>query len=186
MKASRVMDVTDLSSMTSAAPSRGFDEAEFRTRTERAQAQMAARGVDALLLTTEPEVRYFTGFLTQFWESPTRPWYLVVPASGKPVAVIPAIGAEGMQGTWLDDIRTWAAPDPEDDGVSLLCQTLNEALMKGGERRLGIVMGLECLRMPYGDFAEVLRRVDAQIVDALPLLQALRYVKSETEIEKSV
>ena len=179
--------VTDLSSMTSAAPPRGFDEAEFRTRTERAQAQMAARGVDALLLTTEPEVRYFTGFLTQFWESPTRPWYLVVPASGKPVAVIPAIGAEGMRGTWLDDIRTWAAPDPEDDGVSLLCQTLNEALDEaaGSERRLGIVMGLEShLRMPYGDFAEVLRRVDAQVVDALPLLQALRYVKSEAEIEK--
>ena len=49
---------------------------------------MAENKVAALLLTTEPEVRYFTGFLTQFWQSPTRPWFLVIPASGKPIAVV--------------------------------------------------------------------------------------------------
>ena len=87
---------------------------------------MAGQGLDALLLTTEPEVRYFTGFLTQFWQSPTRPWFLVVPAAGKPVAVIPAIGAACMRRTWLEDIRTWASPNPEDEGVSLLAEALRE------------------------------------------------------------
>ena len=51
---------------------------------------MAAAGLDALLLTTEPEIRYFTGFLTPFWKSPTRPWFLVIPATGAPVAIIDA------------------------------------------------------------------------------------------------
>ena len=41
----------------------------------------------ALLVSTEPEVRYFTGFQTLFWQSPSRPWFLFVPAAGKPVAV---------------------------------------------------------------------------------------------------
>ncbi|MEL7429159.1 MAG: aminopeptidase P family N-terminal domain-containing protein, partial [Pseudomonadota bacterium] len=79
---------------------------------------MAAQGLDGLLLTTAPELYYFTGYLTRFWESPSRPWFLIVPVSGKPVAVIPGIGAALMGTTWIDDIRTWNAPDLEDDGVS--------------------------------------------------------------------
>jgi Xaa-Pro dipeptidase len=35
--------------------------------------------LSALQLTTPPNVRYFTGFDFQFWESPTRPWFVVVP-----------------------------------------------------------------------------------------------------------
>ena len=52
---------------------RGFADEEFAARLDRAQAMMAASGLDALFLTTEPEIRYFTGYLTRFWESPTRP-----------------------------------------------------------------------------------------------------------------
>ena len=64
------------------APSRGFPEAEFAARTERAQAQMAAEGLNGLLLMTEAEVRYFSGFHTLFWQSPTRPWFVFVPSTG--------------------------------------------------------------------------------------------------------
>jgi Xaa-Pro aminopeptidase len=76
----------------SAPPTRGFPQAEFRARTERAQTLMADSGLDAMLLTTEADIRYFTGFLTQFWQSPKRPWFVVVPVEGKPIAVIPEIG----------------------------------------------------------------------------------------------
>ena len=71
----------------------GFPVSEFESRTARAQALMAKLGIDALLLTTEPEVRYFSGFHTLFWQSPTRPWFIYVPKIGKPIAVIPEIGA---------------------------------------------------------------------------------------------
>jgi len=60
-------------------PVRGFAQTEFVARTERAQRMMRTLEVDALLLTTEPHVRYFSGFLTQFWQSPTRPWFLLLP-----------------------------------------------------------------------------------------------------------
>ena len=115
---------------------RGFDRTEYRARTQRAQRRMAELAVDALLLTTEPEVRYFSGFLTRFWESPTRPWFLVVPAQGDPVAVIPSIGAALMGRTWIKDIRTWSAPDLSDDGVSLLADTLREVVADKGSLRL--------------------------------------------------
>jgi Xaa-Pro dipeptidase len=62
-----------------AGPERGFSVSEFETRLARAQSAMADLGVDGLFLTTEPEIRYFTGFLSRFWLSPTRPWFLLVP-----------------------------------------------------------------------------------------------------------
>ena len=76
--------------------SRGFPVEEYRGRLARAQARMGEEGLGALLLTTEPELCYFTGFLTRFWESPSRPWFLILPVSGDPVAVIPSIGAALM------------------------------------------------------------------------------------------
>ena len=50
-----------------------FDEAEFQVRVELAQKVMRDESIDALLFCTEAEIRYFTGFRTLFWQSPTRP-----------------------------------------------------------------------------------------------------------------
>ncbi len=66
------------------APPRGFAQAEFEARTARAQRLMAEREIDALPPTTEPELRYLSGFRGQFRESPTRPWFLMVPREGRP------------------------------------------------------------------------------------------------------
>lgn len=163
---------------------RGFPEAEFRARLGRAQAGMAQAGLAALLLTTEPELRYFSGFLTRFWESPTRPWFLIVPASGMPVAVIPSIGAALMGRTWLADIRTWRSPDYADDGVSLLAATLRELV---AEREvIGVPDGAEThLRMPLADWAWLRRRVGKRrFAGDGGLLRRLRMVKSGAEIAK--
>ncbi|WP_413719402.1 M24 family metallopeptidase [Silicimonas sp. MF1-12-2] len=163
---------------------RGFTQAEFANRLSRAQNAMASKGLGALLLTTEPEVRYFTGFLTRFWESPTRPWFLIVPASGAPVAVIPSIGASLMARAGVRDIRTWSAPDLTDDGVTLLADTLAELVPKG--ERIGVPDGHEThLRMPLGDF-ERLRRLlpDRLLVGDKGILRTLRLVKSDAEIAK--
>ena len=111
------------------APTRGFEQAEFQARTQKAQALMAQQNLEGLLLMTEPDVRYFSGFHTLFWQSPTRPWFLFIPASGQPVAVIPEIGAALMRQTWIEDIRSWSAPAPQDDGISLLHELLAQVLI---------------------------------------------------------
>jgi Xaa-Pro aminopeptidase len=145
---------------------------------------MAAAGLEALLLSTEAEVRYFTGFLTRFWESPTRPWFLVVPATGTPVAVIPTIGASLMGQTWISDIRTWTAPDLQDDGVSLLADTLADVTTKGGH--IGIPSGHEShLRMPLADFARLRAALPARhLRDDRAIMRRLRMIKSPAEIAK--
>ena len=43
-------------------------------------------------------------------------------SGGKPIAIIPEIGAALMRSTWIDDIRSWVSPHAADDGISLpLC-----------------------------------------------------------------
>lgn len=159
---------------------RGFTNTEYAMRTKRAQALMAKYDISALLLTTEPDVRYFTGFLTQFWQSPTRPWFVIVPASGKPVAVIPAIGQALMNATWIDDIRTWASPDLSDDGVTLLGDTLTEIAGKG---RIATPDGHEShIRMPYADVIRLAAR--HALTSDMGIVRELRMVKSDAEVDK--
>lgn len=165
-------------------PERGFSELEFENRTAKTQRAMHREHLDAVLVMTEPEVRYYTGFLSQFWESPTRPWFVVVPLEGKPIAVVPEIGAVGMAATWLDDVRTWPSPDPADDGVSLLTSTIMSLPARSG--RIGVPMGGETqLRMPLSDFLALQNYLDGKrIVDATGMMRRIRAVKSEAEIEK--
>lgn len=170
--------------MTAPRPSRGFPPSEFEARLARAQSLMAVQGLGALLLTTEPDIRWFTGFLTQFWLSPTRPWFVVVPAAGKPVAVIPGIGLDAMRRTWIDDIRTWSSPNPSDDGISLLADALWEAAGEGGT--VGLPMGPEThVRMPLADLEGLRTELPGMVwQDATRTMRALRQVKSAAEIDK--
>ncbi|MEE4120176.1 MAG: Xaa-Pro peptidase family protein [Paracoccaceae bacterium] len=161
-----------------------FPAVEYRGRVAALQDGMAAAGLDALLLTTPPDVFYVTGFLTRFWESPARPWFVLVPSAGMPVAVIPAIGAELMARTWVSDIRTWQAPDPQDDGVSLLVDALAQAVPERG--RIGLPMGPEThLRMPLADHARVVEGLAPRAFeDATDVVRRVREVKSDAEIER--
>ena len=161
-----------------------FTLQEYRERITRLQNGMKAAQMDGLLLTTPADVFYVTGFLTRFWESPARPWFILVPASGDPIAIIPSIGAELMGQSWLTDIRTWDAPDPMDDGVSLLADAIVETVPTNGS--LGTPMGLEThLRMPLADYDRVTNRIKPRrIIDATGTVQRVREIKSEAEITK--
>lgn len=165
-------------------PQRGFPEQEFVTRTTRMQDRMSRDGFAGLLLMSEAEIRYFTGFHTLFWQSPTRPWFLFVPASGKPIAIIPEIGADLMRRTWIDDIRTWSAPAPEDDGISLLLDVL--APIASDRGKIGVLKGHETsLRMPLADYERLIADLPGlKIADATGLIRAARMVKSPAEISK--
>jgi len=163
---------------------RGFDPAEYQGRVERAQRMMGERSIDLLLLTTEAEFRYYSGFLTQFWQSPTRPWFLLVPREGSPVAVIPEIGVPLMERTWIEEIRSWPAPTPDDEGVSLLVAEIRS--LGAGAGTIGVPMGPETLiRMPLSDWRRVTTELQsASFVDASPVIRTARIVKSEAEIAK--
>jgi len=169
---------------TEALPPHGFSRAELEARAARAQTLMTEQRLDGLVVTTAPNLRYLSGFDSQFWESPTRPWFLIVPRVGGPIAVVPEIGGPGMRATWVDDVRTWPAPVPADDGVTLLAGALSELPRRFG--RLGFELGRESLvRMPLADL-ERLRGLahGLDFVDGSPVIWALRRVKSDGEVAR--
>jgi len=165
-------------------PKRGFEVSEYENRLDNIQRLMHESRMDAILLTTQVDIEYYTGFKTQFFQSPTRPWYVLIPSSNKPKAIIPTIGESGMKGTWLDDIQTWTSPNPEDDGISLLLSTIKSLTKK--YKCLGVPKSQESvLRMPLDDYENLVKSLDGiEIKDANKILRQVRLIKSTAEIDK--
>jgi len=165
---------------------RGDSKQEVQSRILRAQGAMREAGLDALLLTTEANVRYFSGYHSPFWQSPTRPWFLVVAVNGSVTAVVPTIGDDGFRRSHVDRVFTWPSPRPEDEGVSLLQQVLADMVPRHG--RVGAELGDHMvLRMPATDFQRVqanLSSVGVSVVDGGDVIKRLRLIKSPNEIAK--
>lgn len=166
-----------------------FPPEEYVARLHRAQSMMKQNGMDALLLTMEAHHYYFTGMQSEFWASPTRPYYLVIPAVGKITAVVPSI-IEPLYKECdhtVDRVLSWNSPQPDDDGISLLVSVLKslQPSKVGSRAVIGAELGPEFqLRVPVSDFLRVkeLSKNAAKILDASDLLKRLRAVKSEAEI----
>ena len=165
-------------------PTRGFEVSEYENRLNKIQKLMFESKMDVILLTTQVDIEYYTGFKTQFFQSPTRPWYVLIPASGKPQAIIPTIGESGMRETWVDDIKTWTSPNPKDDGISILLSSINS--LTKTHKCLGVPKTLEStLRMPLGDYEYLINALNGiEIKDANKILRKVRFVKSAAEIAK--
>ena len=162
---------------------KGFADEEFENRTLRAQNIMHEYQLDGILLTTPQNIRYFTGYDSQFWESPTRPWFVIVPLSGKPIAIVPEIGESEFKKTWLDEIKTWPSPRPEDEGVSLLKSNLENVKKTFGQ--IGLELGSEmALRMPISDFLKLKEVVGTNLVDGSNAIWDMRMIKTNEELKK--
>ena len=154
-----------------------FDKEEYEKRLENIQYLMKKEYLPAILLTTEAEILYFTGFRTLFWQSPTRPWFLVIPQAGMPTAIIPEIGFDLMSRCWIDNILCWPSPRPLDDGISLLESVLSNY------SQVGLLMGHEThIHMPLQSFNLLTNNLKVNWYDATALIRSARIVKSENEI----
>lgn len=170
--------------MNRSLPPHGFPTSEFETRLSLFQRIMREHRLDGVFVTTPQNFRYFTGFASQFWESPTRPWFAILPLEGAPITVIPAIGVDVMATTWVKDIRSWPAPVPEDDGVSLLAEALRSLPRRFG--RIGAEIGREMsLRMPVSDYLKLPALLPGiELVDGSPAIWDARMIKTDAEVER--
>ncbi len=163
---------------------RGFDNSEFENRVEKARILMDKNHVDLLLITSPHNFRYFSGLDSYFWESPTRPWFLLIPLNSKPFAVVPSIGQSALEKTWIENIATWQSPNPVDEGVSLLKEIICKLMPNKGN--IGCELGLEShLRMSIDDFDKLRKNLsNYKFISASNIFWQLRMIKSESEIEK--
>ncbi|MBM3597078.1 MAG: aminopeptidase P family protein [Alphaproteobacteria bacterium] len=163
-----------------------FTRDEFEHRTERARALMTRERLDAMLITSEANIEYLAGFTTQFaWNTPTRPWYFLLPREGEPTAIIPELGVTNWRATsWVDTIMSWPSPRPSNEGLDLVKRAVLG--VKRSYSRVGVELGAESrIGMPVADLNRVrdmIRPFD--IVDCMHVTRELRLVKSPAEVER--
>ena len=160
-----------------------FTEAEFAARIEGARALMTEHELDGIMVTSEPNLEYLSGFVTQFaWASPTRPWYFVLPREGEATAIIPEIGLTNwLETSWCRRVVTWPSPTPENEGLDLLGKEI--AAVKRRFGRFGLELGPETrLGMAPGDLLRVTEAMPFAMTDCVPVMRELRFVKSAAEI----
>lgn len=157
---------------------------EYRQRIVTVQSRMDEMRLDALFITSEDNYRYLTGFDAPVWQNLTRPRYCVLPSHGDPILILPS-GNEiiaHFTAPWISDIRSWAAPNPQDDGVSLCVDALKACAGRHG--RIGAELGRESrVTMPIGDFLRVMDAIaPLEMTDTDWMLRSARMVKSPGEI----
>jgi len=162
-----------------------FSREEYELRVSRAQELLHEEGLDAMILSSRANFEYFSGFVTETWETPTRPLYLVVPREGLPTAVIPSgLRREWASTSWIETLVTWESPRSDDEGVRELKAVLDRLTSRF--RRIGLELGREArIGMTIDDFRLLESSIaPTEIVDCTAVCRESRIIKSAAEIDQ--
>ena len=159
-----------------------FPKEEFTNRISKIQKNLDRENIEAIIITSPSNFRYFSGLDSNFWESPTRPWFLVISKKNPIKAIIPSIGITALEKTLIKDIEVWQSPNPNDEGVTLLKKTIKNFPKNS---KIGFELAFEShLRMSIQDFINIQKELsDYKFVDVSKIIWGLRKIKSENEIE---
>lgn len=155
---------------------------EYRERIARLARLMPEQGIDAILLSGESNIDYFSGFRHHApWTLFARPFLQVITADGRSAMLTHGFLEREMRRTSVvDDVRVYThsggAP------IALIRDTLDEFGLKRG--RLGMELGMEQrLGVSHADFVALSAALeDVRIEDVSSLLWRLRRIKSPAEL----
>lgn len=153
---------------------------EYAERLERLRTLMPERGLDAVLLGTGTNLRYFSGYPSPA-RSGSRPFFLLLPLHGDPIFIVQSgRKAEALRFSWIEDVRDYA--ELSRVPISVLRDALRDRGLLG--KRLGLELGLEqSLEVPYLEFCRLKESLAGTVLaDASELLWRLRMIKTPGEI----
>lgn len=146
---------------------------EAKLRTARLEQKMEEQGLSAALITAEDSIAYLAGFWGYLGIEFGRPSMLVIRPGHDPVVITPLMESEMVSAmTWVEDVRVW-----EDVGPRSWQRVLGDVL-GSGQRTLHV----ERQRLP-AIVRNWLDEQDLQLGDITPILNELRMIKSELEID---
>ena len=169
-----------------------FSLQEYETRATKAMKLMADQGIDAMLLTSEENIRYFAGGpLTELFQDKFNDFFLLLPAD--PAVEASLIMSHHRQGpclpSWVPDQRFWGY-DPSGSlmemstGVSFVADAIKEKGLGGAVLGMEIDNGLR-LGMTHTTFQDLRGKLpEATIRSAAGVVWPARAVKSTEEITK--
>lgn len=161
-----------------------FSKGDIDKRHERARAMMAAKGLDALVVTNEENFQYFTGATGSLalHYSSTRPAVLVFPLVGEPIAVVGAMIVDTIRmSTYIEDARGYT------DVLTFPVNMVVDAIkgLGGRVKRVGVELGMEQrMGIPVGDYLQMVGGMpEVSFEDAADIFVKLRMVKTPEEVE---
>ena len=159
-----------------------FPKEEYLKRLDNIHKKLENENIDAIVITSPANFRYFSGLDSNFWESPTRPWFLIISKNGKIKALVPSIGLSAIESTFIKDIEVWQSPNPKDEGTSLLKKII-KTFPKNSN--IGFELGTETyLRMSIKEFLKIKKDLkEYNFIDSTNIVWSLRKIKSDLEIK---
>lgn len=166
-----------------------FPVDEYEARLGKFVVQMEKYNLDAVILTTKENTRYFSGFQMIVWDSKiSKPGALVITRDG----TMTLVGSSGGLGTMtittcVDDIRPWDRLGRNGMSTSFPDAIFDVLVSKGCHKgRVGMELGVGFrMHLTYSDSQSLFEHLQhATIVDAAPAVWALRSVKSAREIDR--
>ncbi len=161
-----------------------FAAEEYQRRLAGLRALMRARDVDAVLLTTESNHRYFTGHVTHRWSHKYTGIFALLPLEGEAILIVtPMEASMCAEDSWIETIRTFP-PSHTLQGVDAIAQEVRELRLARG--RIGTELdGMDWMRIPYQDFCQLQSNLPGiDFVDASPMMWQLRARKSRAEVDR--
>ena len=159
-----------------------FPAAEYERRLAGLKELMAADDLDAVLITTEANHRYFTGHAAHRWTHKYTAIMALLPREGDPVLLVTAAEAcLCAEDSWIEDVRTISG-DHNLQGVAGVVEAVGDLGLEKG--RIGTELGgMAWMRMPFQDFEHLGGQLpQAEFANASPLFWKLRARKSAAEI----
>ncbi len=171
------------------SPMLKFPIQEYRMRLEKVVAEMARDGLDALILTSDDNTFYFSGFQSIVWDSKvSTPCVLILTKDGGMTIATSRSGRETASYTsCVDDIRFYTRDGGSDGGYPSFAKTIASPLVERGLKcgRIGMEFtnGTK-MHLTHVQREDLFRELDcAELVDCSRALWAVRSKKSSLEIE---
>ena len=160
-----------------------FTREEHQRRLDGLRALMAAHNMDAVLVTTEANHRYFTGHETHRWTHKYTGIFALLPLEGEPVLIVtPQEAHMCAEDAWVETIRTFPVHHVL-QGIEAIAATIRQLGLE--QSRIGSELGgMVWMRLPFADFGHLQDDLPGvEFVDAAPLMWQMRARKSRAEVD---
>ncbi len=152
-----------------------FPMTEYRRRLDALRGALVEHELDAMLTTTPENICYLTGF-----DSPGHYWFqaMVVPAQGEPFTLSRLLETSGIEAdTWVE--LNYGYHDSDDIMASLAARVIDHGLQ---EARIGFEK--DCWFFTASQQERLIYSLpSASLVDASGLVEELRLLKSDLEVD---
>ncbi len=159
-----------------------FDREEYVNRHSRLVELLDKNGLDALMVTAEPNVSYYSGWRNFIpWWTYSRPYILILTKYHNPVLLVQGFHHyDASHDSWIKDVRRY---DSLTGVPAVIVADLYKELGLMG-KRIGLELGYEQrIFMPVNNYEEIRQSLSScTLVDASNLIWQQRMIKSEAEI----